>query len=166
MDFKNTCDVKSLSYKIHVDDPKLSFSAAHFLAQHPTCGCIHGHNYSVEITVSSTKGLNEDYMIIDFHDIKKITMEIIKDLDHKLLVPAKSSRLSINEEDSNLSIQVKATGKKYSIPIEDVCLLPIPETTAECLAEFIYNAMKKKTQSMTIQVLINENIGSHAIYGD
>ncbi|MHC1592348.1 MAG: 6-pyruvoyl trahydropterin synthase family protein [Candidatus Helarchaeales archaeon] len=155
-----------MKYEIQVDDSKLSFSAAHFLARHPTCGHIHGHNYSMKITVFSEKGLNDDFMVIDFHDLKNHAMEILAPLDHKLLIPSKSKLLSIKEEGQNIIIELSNPKKRYSIPREDVCLLPIPETTAECLAKFFHESLKSRLPNLNIRVMINENIGSHAVYGD
>ncbi len=105
-------------------------------------------------------------MVIDFYDIKKLMTEIIKPMDHKLILPAKSSRLKIDEEGPNLRIKVIGSGKAYSIPREDTCLLPIPETTAECIAKFIHESLRKKLSNFQIRVIINENIGSHAVYSD
>jgi len=61
------------------------FSAAHQLRGYKgKCEELHGHNWRVQVTVSSEK-LNEIGMVIDFHELKMITNEIISTLDHSFL---------------------------------------------------------------------------------
>ena len=62
-----------------------SFSAAHVLKEiGGKCEELHGHNFKVEVTVSSKK-LNDEGILIDFRVLKGWTMEILEDLDHKYL---------------------------------------------------------------------------------
>lgn len=50
----------------------LSISAAHCLPEYPgKCKKLHGHNWRVTVTCQS-KGLNEQGMVMDFAEIKKI----------------------------------------------------------------------------------------------
>ena len=61
------------------------FSAAHFLRNYKgKCENLHGHNWKVEATVSSSK-LNELGMVIDFSELKKLIKEVLKELDHTCL---------------------------------------------------------------------------------
>jgi 6-pyruvoyltetrahydropterin/6-carboxytetrahydropterin synthase len=57
--------------------------SAHYLPKHITCGIIHGHTYKVEIVIEGEK--NENGMIMDFYDIKKVVKEVLKEYDHRLL---------------------------------------------------------------------------------
>ena len=62
-----------------------SFSAAHVLKEiGGKCEELHGHNFKVEVSVSSKK-LNSEGILIDFRVLKGWTMEILEDLDHKYL---------------------------------------------------------------------------------
>jgi 6-pyruvoyltetrahydropterin/6-carboxytetrahydropterin synthase len=45
---------------------------------------VHGHNWKVEVFVKS-KELNDIGLAIDFKDLKKITKNILSELDHKNL---------------------------------------------------------------------------------
>ena len=54
-----------------------TFSAAHYLPDHPKCGCIHGHTYFIrDLMVVTTQ-------FVDLGDIKKT----IGELDHMLIIP-------------------------------------------------------------------------------
>ncbi len=62
-----------------------SFSAAHVLMEiGGKCEELHGHNFRVDVTVSSRK-LNKEDILIDFRVLKGWTAEILEDLDHKYL---------------------------------------------------------------------------------
>jgi len=64
---------------------KDKFSAAHFLPGYPyECKRMHGHNYWIEVFVTGDR-LNEQNMLIDFKELKKIVKEIMKEYDHYLL---------------------------------------------------------------------------------
>lgn len=64
---------------------KNTFSAAHILKDiGGKCEKLHGHNFTVEVTVASRE-LNEDGLLIDFKILKGWTEEILEKLDHKLL---------------------------------------------------------------------------------
>jgi 6-pyruvoyltetrahydropterin/6-carboxytetrahydropterin synthase len=61
------------------------FSAAHQLRGYKgKCEALHGHNWRVQVTVSSDK-LNDIGMVIDFHELKAITSEATASLDHAFL---------------------------------------------------------------------------------
>ena len=61
------------------------FSAAHQLREYKgKCENLHGHNWRVQVTVSSDK-LNDIGMVIDFHELKAMANEVIHSLDHSFL---------------------------------------------------------------------------------
>jgi 6-pyruvoyltetrahydropterin/6-carboxytetrahydropterin synthase len=61
-----------------------SFSAAHALKIVGKCEDLHGHNFKVDVTVEGLK-LNPEGILIDFRDLKRWTVEILDELDHKYL---------------------------------------------------------------------------------
>lgn len=64
---------------------KESFSAAHFIPDHPgECRNLHGHTYSVEIFFEAAEP-DRTGMVADFGDLKKIVRELLKEFDHKCL---------------------------------------------------------------------------------
>jgi len=61
------------------------FSAAHQLRGYKgKCENLHGHNWRVQVAVSSGK-LNDIGIAIDFHELKKLTNEALSALDHSFL---------------------------------------------------------------------------------
>lgn len=61
------------------------FSSAHQLRGYKgKCEMLHGHNWRVQITVSSDN-LNDIGIMVDFHELKDISAEVISSLDHSFL---------------------------------------------------------------------------------
>jgi 6-pyruvoyltetrahydropterin/6-carboxytetrahydropterin synthase len=61
------------------------FSAAHQLRGYGgKCERMHGHNWKVQVHVVAEK-LNELDIAIDFHDLKRLTEDVISPLDHSFL---------------------------------------------------------------------------------
>jgi 6-pyruvoyltetrahydropterin/6-carboxytetrahydropterin synthase len=64
---------------------EVGFAAAHQLRGYKgKCENLHGHNWRVQISVSAER-LNELDIAIDFHDLKKISQEVVAPLDHAFL---------------------------------------------------------------------------------
>lgn len=62
-----------------------SFDAAHRLRDYPDkCGRVHGHTWTVTITVRGQE-LDANGMLIDFGILKKIAREVVEDFDHYYL---------------------------------------------------------------------------------
>lgn len=58
------------------------FSAAHQLRGYKgRCERLHGHNWRVQVSVSAER-LNDIGLVIDFHELKRITNEVLSSLDH------------------------------------------------------------------------------------
>ena len=96
------------------------FSAAHSLRNYKgKCEALHGHNWRVEVLVSSLK-LNSSGMVIDFIDLKKITSNALEELDHHHL----------NELDYFSAKGGSASGGKGHNP------------SSEEIAKYIFNKLK------------------------
>lgn len=81
------------------------FSAAHSLRNYEgECENLHGHNWKVEVTVS-TEILDKAGMAIDFKLLKQITDSIIKHLDHKHLNEI-AHFVKINPSSENIAVYI------------------------------------------------------------
>ncbi|WP_048197011.1 6-carboxytetrahydropterin synthase [Methanocaldococcus vulcanius] len=145
----------------------LRFSSAHIVFGHPSCGVIHGHSYYVDVRIFGER-CGEFNFVCDFKTIKTVVKEICEKLDHKLILPKNHEKVYYELKDKTLYFKYKY--KEYTIPVEDVILLPIPSTTAEDLAKYFTNEISKKLKNLGfsniiwIEVSINEGIGQGACY--
>ncbi len=119
--------------KVKIEGGYLRFSAAHFITFGGRCERLHGHNYGVQVEVEGV--LNEDKLVIDFTILKQHTREICRRLNHHFLLPLHNPHLQLKELPDAWEIQFQ--DRRYVFPRNDVIELPIDNSTAERLAEYI-----------------------------
>ena len=142
-----------MGYKVIVNQSKIKFSASHFLLEHFKCARLHGHNYYISVEISDD--LDEMYFVVDFMELNAKLKEIIEPFDHYILVPTESKNIKVNEQGD--SVEVLTPNKRYIFPREDVCLIPIPATTSELLAKYIYGKLKEIYPNKEIVVKVGES---------
>ncbi len=160
--------ILDFNYSIKVYKQYFNFASSHFLifddgSREP----LHGHNYRVML--KGEAGTLKGDMVFDFLDIKPIVREVCDSLDHKLLIPKENSLIEIHEDNTNLNIKTPC-GSKFSFPKQDVLLLPILNTSAERLAIYICNEIKRLTlerfhfRFATLEVEVEETPGQSAVF--
>jgi 6-pyruvoyltetrahydropterin/6-carboxytetrahydropterin synthase len=128
---------------------------------------LHGHNYRVQVRGEAPQ--LEGDMVFDFLDIKPIVREVCDSLDHKLLIPKDNKHLKIYTEKKNYVIETPDESV-FSIPMTDVLLLPILNTSAERIAVYICDEIRKKVSQKfgfsfnSLEVEVEETPGQSAVY--
>ena len=142
----------------------IRFSACDFIPQHEKCSRLHGHSYIVRLRLEGEIG--ENGMIMDFVVLKKKLKEMIDEMDHAVLLPARSEIVKITAEED--SVLVDNCGKKYMFPRMDVRMLDVPTTTAEemskMMAEKLVNEIKIPENVRSLSVGLDEERGQTAWY--
>lgn len=123
----------TVTRKVSVDRNRLRFAAAHMATFGGGCEPMHGHNYDVFVEVEGE--LTEDSWVWDFGDLKRSTKAVIDELDHKFILQRDSRVLEIEERDDNWAIRFADRG--YVLPRADVIALPIDNSTAERISEWV-----------------------------
>jgi 6-pyruvoyl tetrahydropterin synthase/QueD family protein len=124
--------------KVKVEGGNLRFSAAHFITYGGKCERLHGHNYGVLVEIEGT--LNNDKLVFDFTVLKQLTREICQRLNHRFLLPMHNPHLELKELPE--AWEVRFGEKRYIFPRADVVELPIDNSTAERLAEYICGELR------------------------
>lgn len=102
-------------------------------------------------------------MIMDFVVLKKVLRSIADQFDHRVLIPGNCPfiELKLGKE-----IVVKAQGKRYVFPAEDVVILDAEESSAEEIAQVILEILLKEIRfpkNITrVEVGVNEELGQCA----
>lgn len=122
-----------MGHRITLERNTLRFSAAHFTTFGGECEPLHGHNYDVFVEIEGD--LTEDAWVLDFAQTKRLVSGICKELDHRFLLPLQSTSLAI--EDRQGEYEIRFADRRYVMPKSDVAALPIDNTTAERLAEWV-----------------------------
>lgn len=110
-----------------------SFDSAHFLKGYEgKCSNIHGHRWTVEVTVASEEVKKEGQirgMVVDFKNLKKDLNRLADELDHSLII-----------EEGSLKEKTREALLEEEFRIVEVSFRP----TAENLAEYFYDAMEEE----------------------
>lgn len=128
---------------------------------------LHGHNYRVQVK-GEAPDLADD-MVFDFLDIKPIVREVCDSLDHKLLIPKDNKYLKIFTDKKNYIIETPDEST-FSIPQSDTLLLPILNTSAERIAVYICDEIRRKVSEKfqyafsSLEVEVEETPGQSAVY--
>ena len=157
------------TYKITVTKDYIVFASAHFItfAGH-RCEGLHGHNYRATVTVEGA--LDPDaWFVFDFVVLKKLMKQLCDEIDHVVLLPMESQRVTVTVEGE--IVHVSVDGKpRYVFPRRDCALLPIPNTTVEMLAKLLTARLKTEIDRTgaagvtAIEMEVEENFGQSAVY--
>ncbi len=149
--------------KLEIDGWKsrIRFSASHIVPTSEKCERLHGHDYAVHVKVKGEP--DSSGMIMDFTILKRALRKVIEELDHMVLLPAKSSHMKIEEGEA---VRVTIGEKSYSFPPEDVRILDMVAASAEHIAQYI---LKRLTEEIDlpanvrkIQIGVDEGPGQGA----
>ena len=80
----------------------------------------------------------------DFIALRDGLAEIVAELDHKVLLPTGHSMIKVTEEGREVTARFQ--DRRWVFPQEDCVLLPVSNTTAELLANYIAGQLKTRTQ--------------------
>ena len=153
-----------MSSYINIDGWKsnIRFSSAHIIPEYEKCGRLHGHTYAVHVEIGGKP--DKKGIIMDFSLVKDVLRDIVNELDHRVLIPEKSSVVKIEKE--NDSVKIMSLGKHYVFPLNDCVFLPIESTSAENLAGYILEKVVEKISSSKqierIEIGVDEGYGQSA----
>jgi 6-pyruvoyltetrahydropterin/6-carboxytetrahydropterin synthase len=157
--------MSSSRFKIRVTKDYLVFCAGHFITYDGDhCERIHGHNYRTAVEVEND--LDANHYVVDFIALKDLARVITDELDHRMLLPTQSPKIQLREDGPNMRVTYR--DRSWSFPREECALLPIANTTAELLADYIAGRI---LQAMTdegwklprvLRVEVEESIGQSA----
>ena len=154
-------------FTIRIAGDDLLFSASHFITfENGECEPLHGHDYRVAVEIRGP--LNASQYVLDFTALKDLLKNILKELDHRVLVPRNHPRLKIHVMGEELEITL--AGRRWVLPKNDCLLLPVANTTSEMLAQYVAErisetlAAAKTATPKQIRVDIGESNGFTAIY--
>jgi len=153
-------------FKVRVTKDHLVFCAGHFITYGGECETLHGHNYRVTATLEGR--CDENHYVFDFVTLKHLLKRLCEALDHRLLLAAHNEHLAITAQGDEVT--VRFNDKRYVFPAADVVLLPIPNTTAEKLAEYLCRQLKEAVgpkvleRLAAIEVEVEESFGQAAGY--
>lgn len=115
-------------------DGTFAFSAAHAGIHDGKFEPLHGHTFTVTLRLHG-KPDETTGMLCDFTDVKSALTSAITPLKRRTIMPDQPAGGRCHVHDGQILIE--AGSKVYSLPVDDVTLLPIANTTTELIAAWI-----------------------------
>jgi 6-pyruvoyltetrahydropterin/6-carboxytetrahydropterin synthase len=158
--------VPSPRFKVRVTKDYLVFCSGHFITyEGDQCERLHGHNYRTAVEVEGD--LDSNHYVVDFIALKDMTRAITDELDHRMLLPTRNNLIRLQEDGPN--IRVTYRDRFWSFPREECVLLPIANTTAELLGDYIAARLRQEMEGRgweiprVLRVEVEESFGQSAV---
>jgi len=126
----------------------IGFSAAHCSVIDGRAERLHGHNYRVRLQAHGET--RADGTVIDFHALKDALRAVCATLDERMLLAGDSDTLVVHRDGD--SVHVTQDSRRYTFPADDVRVLPIVNTTCECLAAFLLTALRERLGDVAVRL--------------
>ena len=157
------------NYRVQVTKDYMVFASAHFITfRGHQCETLHGHNYRVGVAVEGSVDA-EAFFVLDFSVLKQITRRFVDEIDHKVLLPTQNPKLAFHEDGDRLRVDYFGR-PTYVFPRRDCALLPIQNSTAEMLAQYLGVQVRDElsrggyTHLTLMELEVEENYGQSATY--
>ncbi|MEE9278460.1 MAG: 6-pyruvoyl tetrahydropterin synthase family protein [Dehalococcoidia bacterium] len=151
-----------MPHRVTVERNRLRFAAGHFATLADELEPIHGHNYNVIVEVEGP--LTDESWVVDFSLLKRLTRQVCETLDHTFLLQMQSRVLTIRDQDTHYEVQYKDQ-PPYRLPKSDVAALPIDNTTAERLAQYIAGCLQAALATSAPAGLLRLRVGVEEMPG-
>src|ERR1700759_1863397 len=104
------------NFHVRVTKDFLVFSAAHFITIGDNiCERLHGHNYRVAAEVFGP--LDKHQCVIDFIALRDTLQEIVRSLDHYVLLPTEHSQIRVTADER--TVEATFEDRRWSFPRGD-----------------------------------------------
>lgn len=157
------------NFRVQVSKDYLVFASAHFITfRGHQCETLHGHNYRVGVAVEGSVD-SECLFVLDFSVLKQITRRLVDAIDHKVLLPTLNPKLTYGVEGDRVTVEYFGE-PTYVFPKRDCALIPILNSTAEMLAQYLGVQVRQELTASgyshltLLELEVEENYGQSATY--
>jgi len=156
-------------HRVRLDKEHHVFSAAHFITFNgDVCERLHGHNYRVAVEVDGPLDANQ--YVIDFIALRDELKAITDELDHHVLLPTSHPLIHVTAGEAEVEAIFTPDGRRWIFPHGDCVLLPVSNTTAELLAQYIGQRLLAAIERRAglkpdrLEVAVDENHGQWGVW--
>jgi 6-pyruvoyltetrahydropterin/6-carboxytetrahydropterin synthase len=138
----------------------IGFSAAHFSVIDGKPERLHGHNYRVALRAWGRVGA--EGTMVDFGALKDALRAECGELDERTLLPGQSATVAVHADRE--IVEARQGDRRYVFPRDDVRILPVPNTTCECLAAHLLARTRARLADLPVrlEVTVEELPGQSA----
>ncbi|TWT47417.1 6-pyruvoyl trahydropterin synthase family protein [Botrimarina hoheduenensis] len=151
------------SYGVRLSKESFTFAAAHFITYDgDVCEPLHGHNYALRVELEGP--LDENAYVYDFIATRDAIQRLVHQLDHCVLLPTEHPRILVQRvtEAGQDEVIARFEERRWVFPAADCRLLPLPNTTAEMLANWIGRQLIDVLPGLTALVVEVEECAGQA----
>jgi 6-pyruvoyltetrahydropterin/6-carboxytetrahydropterin synthase len=150
---------------LEIDKEGIGFAAAHFSILAGGSERIHGHNYRVALRAEGHVG--SDGTLVDFAALKQALRAECALLDHRMLLPGECPEVAIEAQPDG-HVAVREGSRRFLFPEDEVCVLPVRNTTCECLAGYLLGRVRARLGGLPVrlEVRVDESPGQGAAVGE
>jgi 6-pyruvoyltetrahydropterin/6-carboxytetrahydropterin synthase len=138
---------ESTAASVELARADLGFSAAHFSVVGGVSERLHGHNYRVSLRATGAVGA--DGTVVDFRLLKTAIRAECTALDERMLIPVECDALEVKTHDE--MVELREGQRRFAFPRSDVVLLPVANTTCECLAAYLLSAVRARLGALPVR---------------
>ena len=156
-------------FKVSVSKDYLGFSSAHFITfSGHQCESLHGHNYRLGVTVEGDVD-PECAFVVDFAVLKRIVRPYVQAVDHRVILPTLNPKLVLTTEGDRMLVDYLGV-QRFVFPVSNCALIPITNTTAEMIAEYLAHRLRDDLikeglpHLSSIEVEVEESVGQAGYY--
>ena len=142
------------SYSISISRPHFKFACAHMTVfSENRKERLHGHNFTLALDIALRSVTFKD--IIDFAKIKSEMAALCAEWKERTLLPGENPYFIESKTNSGGGFAFSLCGENYSLPIEDVLVLPIDNVTVEALANHACSLLRDRLRPILAEVAIS-----------
>ena len=114
--------------------------------------------------------LDENQYVIDFIALRDELKRITDELDHRMLLPTGHPLIRVTAVEREVEVVFTPDGRRWVFPTGDCAILPIANTTAELLAQYIGQrlsaaiASRVGVKAKRLEVAVDENHGQWGVW--
>lgn len=128
---------------------------------------LHGHNYRVRVRLGlpSAESFEQKGYHIDFTVFKKFIKAACDEWDEHVLLPVQNPEIKVSTQGPSLELIFR--DRRYVFPKNEVCLLPITNTSVEQLSHLLADKIFSEFSSRGlrfVEVLVEETAGQGASF--
>ncbi|MDF1760083.1 MAG: 6-carboxytetrahydropterin synthase [Coxiellaceae bacterium] len=133
----------------------MKFSAAHFtIFNAEERERLHGHNYQVHTYIKAA--MDDSGITYDYSITRKQVLALCRSLNEYMLLPAQSPYLQISEEGEYYAVQFQQD--KMLFLKKECILLPIKNTTSECLAQWFVDQITENKDDLAAKRIVKVKV--------
>lgn len=119
---------------------EFTFSAAHSGIHDGCFERLHGHTFTVAVHLTGTPDAGG--MVVDFVAVKAALRAVLAPMRKRTLFALDTPEVTIERHSDQ--VVVTGAGKHYSLPAEDVLLLPTTSTSTEAIAAYLLDRVMEQ----------------------